>query len=405
MAVDLNGNGKRDKGEPVITQQSERFRDLGVDGKASKDEPGYDPISNPDPAGDDYHYLKNPGGTEGNWRYDAGEPFADSGIDGVMGKGCPAGSAAGCFDLGEGNGRYDWNGGVARWLESDPHSLIDKLDAARLGQLDIYYDAGIRDFFNAHVSTNSLFGALAARGEGALVYDGFPALVGLGPTQERLFQVRSVDIRSLGRRAYVRYGNPELTDAQAAMTGDGRHVGTADQAISRVVILFSYLLSRWPELDRTLQSADDPRLAPGPQMFTQKNGRVTPYSIVLPPGYFEAQNEGVRYPIIYFGHGYGMDPQDLGKTTGSILHSFMSAEDEKQRLPKAILVFLDGVCRPGGDVPNGPLPAGGDLCEEGGFYTNHPEGTYRGEDMIEELDALLSAKYRAKQAAEVAVPY
>lgn len=37
-------------------------------------EAGYDPINNPDPKGDDYHPIFNPTGTEGNGKYDAGEP-------------------------------------------------------------------------------------------------------------------------------------------------------------------------------------------------------------------------------------------------------------------------------------------------------------------------------------------
>ena len=53
-----------------------------VDGLPSVMEPGYDPVKNPDPAGDDYH-PENPGGTEGNFRYDRGEPYTDSGLDGA----------------------------------------------------------------------------------------------------------------------------------------------------------------------------------------------------------------------------------------------------------------------------------------------------------------------------------
>src|SRR5262249_48608636 len=38
LAVDVNGNGKRDAGEPVLQQGSEPFRDVGTDGKADADE-------------------------------------------------------------------------------------------------------------------------------------------------------------------------------------------------------------------------------------------------------------------------------------------------------------------------------------------------------------------------------
>jgi hypothetical protein len=52
-------------------------------------EPGYNAQTNPDPAGDDYDRAFNPGGTEGNFNYDAGEPYDDVGVDGMR---CPAGA-------------------------------------------------------------------------------------------------------------------------------------------------------------------------------------------------------------------------------------------------------------------------------------------------------------------------
>ena len=39
--------------------------------------------------------------------------------------------------------------------------------------------------------------------------------------------------------------------------------------------------------------------------------RTGPVSIVLPPGYYDPANAGERYPVVYFMHGYGMDPQGL----------------------------------------------------------------------------------------------
>lgn len=410
LAVDLNGNKRRDTGEPVLLQSSEPFRDAGLDGVPDELEPGYDAVKNPDPAGDDYHYLKNPAGTEKNGRYDLGEPFDDFGLDGVKGKGCAsvdgAGKpVAGCFDFGEGDGKFTLNPGLTAWLDRDPHALMEKLAIERLQTMDLYYDAGIRDFFNAHVSTSSLFGVLAQRGLSSRLFGGFPALSGFGPTEDSRFDPSAISTEALGRRVFVRYGNPELSDAVAAMTGDGRHAGAVPQVIQRAVVLFKFLLSRWPDADRSMQPSDDPRLTPKPLTLTQKNGRQSPFSVILPPGYFEPANQSVRYPVIYIGHGYGMAPETLGKDIGSLIHSFMSDTDEARRLPKAVLVFVDGVCRPGGDVPNGPLPTSGDLCEEGGFYADHPSGTYQGESMLDELDGLLRTMYRLREPSEQDVDY
>ncbi len=405
LAVDLNANGKRDAGEPVIIQTSEPFQDVGLDGLPDSKEPGYDPVRNPDPAGDNYHYLKNPSGTEGNFRYDQGEPYEDSGLDGVKGQGCEVdGGMTGCFDHGEGNGRFDENPGLTKWKAHDPHTLGEKMPLADLAQKDIYYDAGIRDFFNAHVSTSFLYGMLASRGLSTQLFGGFPALTGKSPTEESSFSASEVEMSKLGRRLFVRYGNPEISEQRAAETGDGRHAGAVTQVVHRAITLFKFLLTRWPDADKSIQPSDDPRLVPKDLSIKLKTGRVTPFSMILPPGYFEPQNQNVRYPVIYFGHGYGMDPTDLGKSIGSLIHSFMSDPDEKQRLPKAILVFIDGVCRPGGEVPTQPLPGEGDLCEEGTFYTDHPQGAFQGDSMLEQLDEHLRNNYRTREPEEQTVP-
>lgn len=405
LAVDVNGNGKRDAGEPVVLQASEPFADVGLDGLPDEKEPGYDLVKNPDPAGDNFHYLMNPTGTEGNARYDAGEPYEDAGLDGVKGKGCEIENGTpGCFDHGEGNGRFDLNPGLAKWVEHDPRTLMEKMSVSDLAQKDIYYDAGIRDFFNAHISTSNLFGVLAGRGLSTQLFGGFPALSGLSPTAETRFSTADVDVPGLGRRLFVRYGNPEITEEKAAETGDGRHAGEVTQVVHRALVLFKFLLSRWPDADTSVQPADDPRLVPKGLSLTLKNGRVTPFGMVLPPGYFEPQNQPLRYPVIYIGHGYGMSPEDLGKSIGSLIHGFMSEPDEKLRLPKAILVFVDAVCRPGGEVPTEPLSTEGDQCEEGAFYTNHPLGAYQGESMLDELDAHLRKNYRLKEPSNLTVP-
>jgi hypothetical protein len=68
-----------------------------------------------------------------------------------------------------------------------------------------------------------------------------------------------------------------------------------------------------------------------------------------------------------------------------------------------VLVFLDGVCRPGGSVPKGPLDVQGDLCEEGGFYTDHPTGQYKGQQLLDELDAHLRKTVRLKAPSDETV--
>ncbi|MBN1424349.1 hypothetical protein JXA88_07325 [Candidatus Fermentibacteria bacterium] len=67
IAWDDEPNGTWDTGEP--------FLDVGTDGKPSTQEVSadgrpYNPVTNPDPAGDNYDAFHNPGGTEGNDKWD-----------------------------------------------------------------------------------------------------------------------------------------------------------------------------------------------------------------------------------------------------------------------------------------------------------------------------------------------
>ena len=67
---DVNGDGRLDRGEIVGVP----YEDTGLDRLIDSNEPGYDPVTNPDPNGDDYHFdsrtvpLDYTGinGTEGN---------------------------------------------------------------------------------------------------------------------------------------------------------------------------------------------------------------------------------------------------------------------------------------------------------------------------------------------------
>ena len=413
LAVDVNDNGIRDSGEPVITQATEPWDDCGTDGKCDKDEPGWDAVKNPDPGRDNFHWYFNPNGPEGNWRLDPGEHTDDFGLDGVKGS-CQLGQTppqgvAGCYDWGEGNGKFDVGPNVARWYAHDVHSLltgyldVKAVSEEALDRLDVYYDAGIHDFFNAHVATNNIVAALGTRGMRARVWEGFPLLAGLRPSQEDKFRIEQVDFKSLGRHVYVRYGDPDATPEQVENTGDGRHVGTVLQVIHRGQMMFYFFSRAWPQGDV------DTDVNPGKtidSMFTTSSGRVTPYTVFTPPGYYDERNATKGYPVVYLGHGYGMKPEDLAQI--AVIAQNAMIDDRvppAERMQKMIIVFVDAVCRPGGDLNSASetVPLTGDLCEEGGFYTDHPEGSYKGEQMLIELQARIEKEYRTKAPADIDV--
>jgi hypothetical protein len=405
LAVDVNGNGKRDSGEPVLVQSNEPFEDVGTDGKSSKDEAGYDAVKNPDPAGDDYHYLWNPTGTENNWKFDQGEPYQDVGVDGIsmVTAGCPAMTGVPeCYDYGEGNGKFDYVPTAQNWRDHDPRLRIEKLDPAQLERIDVYYDAGIRDFFNTHVATNSLMGALLSRGQPTRLYEGFPAMVNQAPSKERLYDVNKMDFAAFGRHLYVRYGNPDASESEIN-DGDGRHVGAPAQVIHRMQTLLYWFSHIWPGGDRRIIVGNTDMLKVNGEITVE--GRKTPYTIVLPPGYNSPEGAATTYPVIYLGHGYGMQPVDLAAVAAIAQNAMLDERvPESRRMQKFIIVLVDAACRPEGDVAGGgPVDPAGDLCETGAFYTDHPEGPYNGEKIIIDLQAEIESKYRTRKAEDIAV--
>lgn len=410
LAVDVNGNGRRDSGEPVITMGREPFEDVGTDGVPDASEVGYDPVTNPDPAGDDYHWLKNPTGTEGNWRYDEGEPFEDAGLDGVSGAGCEVGSGTpGCYDHGEGNGVFDRAPGWDAWLAHGSRSLYAALSAEQQANLTVWSDSGIRDFFNCHVSTNQFVGQQAAQGENVRTFFGFQRMVN-DPVSLQNFDFQRVDFERLSRHVYVLYGDPDATEAMIEQ-GDGRHVGTALQVIYRLNTPMAFLSRRWPGGDYTLENDDHPYEdhflgADEPLTFTASNGRVTPYALYLPPGYYLDKNQDLHYPVVYFLHGYGQSPDDLIAASG-VFENYMISENisPRARYQKMIIVYVDGRCRPGGRLGTTSggyhvwSDLGADACEQGTFYADSPTGSAaQAEAQLLELMDLVDATYRTKPA-------
>lgn len=396
LAVDLNTNGKRDAGEPVVTNAYEPFGDVGTDGKADKDEPGYNASTNPDPNRDDYHYLRNPLGTENNGDFEPGEPFEDVGLDGVTGTCQQAVGVPGCYDFGEGNGKWDLSPNVANWYKADFLKNYEKLTAAQRSHLALWFDAGIRDFLNNSLAVNTTIGGLMAKYNAPFgVYDGFATLT--GAATDAVYDFTEVPWDALPRNGYLRYGDPDATPSKI-MGGDGRHVGTAVQIVGRATTAFAWLDKRWPDGDRedTLEGGETMKNL---SYTSPTTGRASPFSLFLPPGYSKPENAGKRYPVVYFFHGYGMEPQDLADLS-AVFANYMTAEQPiEYRFQKFIIVYVDGRCRP--QLDGVPVDPTGDACEGGTFYTDAPlGGKARMETNFLELMDHINATYRTKTPAE-----
>jgi hypothetical protein len=438
LAVDLNGNGIRDLGEPVIRQGEEPFQDTGTDGLADAEEPGYDPVNNPDPNQDDYDFQVNPNGTENDHTWEPGEPYQDVGLDGVPNT--PQQSNGG-YDLGESDGKFTLSKGAQQLYAFDPHSILHGratapggvVDAPALSRLGIWGDGGVRDMANFAAVANHLIGAVASvknpdgtQAKSTAYYNNFENLPGSDPTQPNQFLAVNVLWADVASAAHLRYGYVDATPAMIAQ-GDGQHVGTGSQILYRLVTGFYFAASAWTDADRTLPDS----LVADPAS-TDFNGETTtinelgtacelaghcetyftgpvskrmgPVAVTLPPGYALEANRlrDERYPVLFVLHGYGQDPRDL-EATAAITDNYMddAQRSAATRLAKMIVVYVDGRCRidPTTNTPE---------CIQGTFYLNeprqvngHPIGQL--DDWFEEVITYIDANYRTMGPSDVDV--
>ena len=417
LALDLNGNRRRDYGEPLVGSPWERFDDVGADGCASAFEDGAggcrttaDP-SAVDPNGDDYHVDRNPLGTEANWLRDEGEPFRDHGLDGVPGT----------LDFGEGNGVFDTTSGVRRLLAADARTRLRAMEPQARARLDVLVDGGIRDMANLGLMARHLFALVRAlRGEAASgYYRDFLEIPGMKDSRSGLFNPWNNRWRFVPRNLAVLYGKDAPTD-QDRIEGEGDHVGTNSQAVHRFYTLFNWAAASWPNLERPAtpyggaSASERQKLA----WFTSKalGGAKREYAIALPPGYDAPENADKRYPVMVLLHGYGMDPLNF-MGTSLIADAYVTDTDVKLR--PMIMVFPSGRCcfvniASGARDCRETDDQGRDLsrvagwereCHSGTFYVNR-QG-YTGQDAVAYGDSLfellqhVDETYRTLPTAEV----
>jgi hypothetical protein len=419
LAVDYNGNGVRDEMEPIISAGHEPWRDDGVDHTPSSLEPGYEAGVNDDPNGDDYHPQYNPTGTEGDRRYQEGELFDDVGLDGVAGTAQQPKDGwkneGDGYDVGEGDGKFTASRGLRRFWDYDARSVIRKwapevpggeLTDEALARIDVWSDGGTRDLFNFGVDATHFTGGFVARGRDAAYFTQFTAVPGLDPSKPKQYLPQRIDWEDLQGVVFQRYGKVDPTEVDEN-NGSGQHVGTVEEIASRLQSALYFIGSRWRSdpLLRTQQhsSAEDPDPnAPECEIsgnctfeFTSKDGRTGPVGISLPPGYSHKDLLDRRYPVIYMLHGYGQNPQDL-EAAIVFLRNWMNSpiDGMESRLPKAILVYVDGRCRIG--------KTGKAECLRGTFFTDSVRADgVKTESWWMELMGYVDQKYRTMGETEV----
>ena len=419
LAVDYNGNGVRDELEPIIRSGHEPWRDTGTDGLFDEQEPGYKKGVNDDPNGDDFDEQYNPSGTENNHFYEEGEPFDDYGMDGVPGTkqqpAYPIGyqKPGDGYDVGEGDGKFTVSRGLKRFWDHDPGNIVlqrsddvpgGPLNDEALQRLDFWTDGGTRDLFNFHVSAQHFIGTVIPRGRQATYYTGFAHMPGYDVTQPDQFTPSKMPWEDVPGAVFMRYGAMDPT-ALDISDGSGQHVGTANEIALRLQTALYYIGSRWrePELrSYVANSSDDPDpAAPACEVdgactisFTSSFGRTGPVEINFPPGYAHKDQQDRRYPVVYILHGYGQTPQDLGAAIVFVSNWMNNSNDSQStRLPKALLVYVDGRCRTGAD--------GKAECLQGSFFTDSArDGGFEEESWWLELMQYMDANYRTMGESE-----
>jgi len=397
LAVDVNANGRRDAHEPVLSQASEPYDDFGLDGLPDPSETGYDAVTNPDPAGDDWDYQFNPSGTEKNHLWDDGEPWLDYGLDGV--ESTP--QQPGGYDYGEDNGTFDYNPNLVNLWNHDAQHLIGALGDDDLARIDIFTDAGIRDLFDFAPGENGIMGALLARGQPVGLFRNFAALY--GSTDEDHFDSTIVDYAALPKNYIILYGD-EDADEDLLARGDGGHVGTASQVLNRLATVTMAMSTRWPGGDRENAMQD----ISGEYMVTfdfSSNGRESQTSVFLPPGYHDPENLDVYYPVVYFLHGYGQEPNDLILSAIVFGNNMISDQILKDdRMQKVIMVFPDGRCRFDDSAEDYEKE-----CMKGSFYADSrwtgPDDGPQMESILLDLMDYIDATYRTKPEETITYTY
>ncbi|TNE44260.1 MAG: hypothetical protein EP343_31410 [Deltaproteobacteria bacterium] len=366
LAVDVNGNGKRDYGEPIVSMTRERFDDVGKDGCTNDREDGKGGCvpegqkgpGGEDPNGDDYHPLTNPTGQENNMIYDEGEPYKDFGIDGIENT----------KDYGEGDGKFTRTPNRENMMKHDPRTLVRQMSKASLDRLNLYLDGGIRDLFNFHISALHLLGAAKAhypdQPKRAQKFDKFVSLLN-DPSQE--FDYTLVDWSNKGQHVYIQYGDPNATEKMIEQ-GDGDHVH-GGRALDRTLNYFGFVTAQLPDPDLKPVSMDLKKgegIAKHYSYDSKALGFKNIYSVVLPPGFYK--DTTTRYPVVYFGHGYGMNAPDMAN-----LLAIVATQMSQGAIAKMILVSLHGKCEqwvPKVDDPKSFDKSSKGDCHRGVFYLN-----------------------------------
>jgi hypothetical protein len=267
--------------------------------------------------------------------------------------------------------------------------------------MDLWVDAGIRDFLNTSQITNAFFAKVAQRQADAQVYNDFRELPGVGD-QPYVYYVPDYSREAMGQAAYLRYGDTSFCPGTDDILGDGNHVGPA--IIHRLYTLIGFMSARMPTQGRDRSIGGNVIDLQSPTGCISDFGfladyesdalsRDVDYGVLLPPDYFLSDRQDQEYPVLYFFHGQGQSAADM-VGIGLILWGSMkeSARDDRIEagvtdFQRSIIIWVDGECREG-------------ECWTGNFYADFeglPRDDRRYETAFTELVSHVESTYRVKK--------
>jgi len=288
LALDQNGNGKRDKGEPIIRQFHEPFEDI-----------------------------------HGNGMFDPGEPYSDVGLDGVAGTG----------DYGEGDGHFTSNPHRENYMAQDPLSHVKKLSLDTLQDLNLYLDAGTEDEFEFDIHTENFVQALLDRGLPVKIENGFPKDF---PQISHFYYQNRVYVRYEGGHVGFNKENIGLTFKKVK-----QGVKEAILVANRFTTLFSFVSDHFPDGEYGTDPYElyrYPSQMAVTSFYSPSLNRKMSYGIYLPPGYKRSKSN--YYPVLYLLGGYNMS---ISGMANSWIKSALDSLILSHEIQKMIIVIPDGM--------------------------------------------------------------
>ena len=287
LALDQNGNGKRDQGEPILRQFHEPFVD-----------------------------------TNGNGIFDSGEAYSDVGLDGVAGTG----------DYGEGDGNFTINPYAGNYIVQDPLTHVKNMSMGTLANLNLYLDAGTKDEFQFNIHTENFVQALLDQGLSVQIEDGFPEDF---PQISHFYQ----------SRVYVRYegGHVGFNKENIGLSFRKVRQGVKEAILvaNRFTTLFNFVSNHFTGGDYGTDAYElfrYPSLMTGATFYSPSLNRRMGYGIYLPPGYKRSKSN--YYPVLYLLGGYNMS---IAGMTNAWMRSALDSLILTDEIQKMIIVVPDGM--------------------------------------------------------------